>query len=157
MRFDLLIKGGEIIDPATGFFGLGDVAVRRDRIAAVAREISAASAFRVIDAAGSAGHAGPDRSARACLSRRGILRHRCRSDRCAVRRDKLVDAGSAGAFTLEGLRRHVIERAKVRIAAFVNISCIGLVAWDYELTHLDYCDVELFEMVVNQHRDIVPA
>ena len=56
---------------------------------------------------------------------------------------------------LDGLRRYVIEPAKVRIAAFVNISCIGLVAWDYELTHLDFCDVELFEMVANRHRDIV--
>ncbi|HUD59800.1 MAG TPA: amidohydrolase/deacetylase family metallohydrolase [Acetobacteraceae bacterium] len=155
MRFDLLIKGGEIIDPATGFFGLGDVAVRRDRIAAVAREIPAASAFRVIDAAGllvtpglidlhahvyhGAGYYGIDADPIGALS--GVT--------------SWVDAGSAGAFTLEGLRRHVIERAKVRIAAFVNISCIGLVAWDYELTHLDYCDVELFEMVVNQHRDIV--
>ena len=42
MRFDLLIKGGEIVDPATGYFGPGDVAVRRDRIAAVARDIPAA-------------------------------------------------------------------------------------------------------------------
>jgi predicted amidohydrolase len=44
-----------------------------------------------------------------------------------------VDAGSAGAFTLDGLRRYVIEPAKVRIAAFLNISCSGLVAWDCEL------------------------
>ena len=48
-----------------------------------------------------------------------------------------VDAGSAGAFTYDGLRRYVIEPAKVRIAAFLNISCIGLVAWDYELTQID--------------------
>ena len=53
MRFDLLIKGGEIIDPATGYFGPGDVAVRRDRIAAVDRDIPVDSAFRVIDASGS--------------------------------------------------------------------------------------------------------
>ena len=48
-----------------------------------------------------------------------------------------VDAGSAGAFTLEGLRRYIIERSQVRIAAFLNISCIGLVAWDYELTNIE--------------------
>ena len=54
-----------------------------------------------------------------------------------------VRAGSAGAFTLEGLRRYIIEQSKVRIAAFLNISCIGLVAWDYELTNIDLADVAL--------------
>jgi len=52
MRFDLLIKGGEIVDPATGYFGPGDIAVQRDRIAAVARDIPTESAFRLIDASG---------------------------------------------------------------------------------------------------------
>jgi predicted amidohydrolase len=46
MRFDLLIKGGEIIDPATGYFGLGDVAVQRDRVAAVERQIRRSRLFR---------------------------------------------------------------------------------------------------------------
>jgi dihydroorotase len=155
MRFDLLIKGGEVIDPATGYFGPGDVAVRRDRIAAVERDIPAVSAFRVIDAAGllvtpglidlhahvwhGAGYYGIDPDPVGAAS--GVT--------------SWVDAGSAGAFTYDGLRRYVIEPAKVRIAAFLNISCIGLVAWDYELTQLELCDVELFELVANQHRDIV--
>jgi dihydroorotase len=155
MRFDLLIKGGEIIDPATGTFGLGDVAVRRDRIVAVERDIPATSAFRVIDASGllvtpglidlhahvwhRGGYYGIDADPIGALS--GVT--------------SWVDAGSAGAFTLEGFRRYVIERSQVRIAAFLNISCIGLVAWDYELTQLELADVALFEMVANLHRDIL--
>ena len=72
------------------------------------------------------------------------------------RRDKLGRCRfGRRAFTYDGFRRYVIDRAKVRIAAFLNISCIGLVAWDYELTQLELCDVDLFEMVANQHRDIV--
>jgi dihydroorotase len=155
MRFDLLIKGGEVIDPATGYFGPGDVAILRDRIAVVERDIPAGSAFRVIDASGllvtpglidlhahvyhGAGYYGIDADPVGALS--GVT--------------SWVDAGSAGAFTFEGLRRHIVERARVRIAAFLNISCIGLVAWDYELTELEFCDLDLFEMVANQHRDIV--
>lgn len=155
MRFDLLIKGGEIIDPATGTFGARDIAVRRDRVAAVDRDIPADAAFRVIDATGllvtpglidlhahvwhGGGYYGVDANPLGALS--GVT--------------SWIDAGSAGAFTLEGLRRYVIESAQVRIAAFLNISCIGLVAWDYELTQIDLADVALFEMVANQHRDIL--
>ena len=99
MRFDLLIKGGEVIDPASGYFGRGDVAVRRDRIAAVERDIPAESAFRVIDAAGllvtpglidlhahvwhGAGYYGIDPDPVGAAS--GVT--------------SWVDAGSAGAFT----------------------------------------------------------
>lgn len=155
MRFDLLIKGGEIVDPATGTFGPRDVAVRRDRVTAVERDIPAESAFRVIDATGllvtpglidlhahvwhGVGYYGIDADPIGALS--GVT--------------SWVDAGSAGAFTLEGLRRYIIERSQLRIAAFLNISCIGLVAWDYELTQIELADVALFEMVANRHRDIL--
>jgi dihydroorotase len=155
MRFDLLIKGGEIVDPATGYSGPGDVAMRRDRVAAVARDIPSESAFRVIDASGllvtpglidlhahvwhGAGYYGIDADPIGAAS--GVT--------------SWVDAGSAGAFTLEGLRRYIIEQSQVRIAAFLNISCIGLVAWDYELTNIELADVALFEMVANRHRDIL--
>ena len=120
MRFDLLIKGGEILDPGTGYFGPGDVAVQRDRVAAVERQIPAESAFRTIDASGllvtpglvdmhthvwhGAGYYGIDADPIGAAS--GVT--------------SWVDAGSAGAFTLEGLRRYIIEPSKVRIAAFLS-------------------------------------
>lgn len=155
MRFDLLIKGGEVIDPAAGYFGPGDVAVRRDRVAAVARDIPVDSAFHVIDASDllvtpglidlhthvwhGASYYGIDADPIAAAS--GVT--------------SWVDAGSAGAFTIDGLRRYVIEQSQVRIMAFLNISSIGLVAWDYELTNIELADVALFEMVANRHRDIL--
>ena len=52
MRYDLLIKGGEVVDPGGGKSGRLDVAIKRDRIAAVDANIPAESAFRVIDAGG---------------------------------------------------------------------------------------------------------
>jgi len=101
MRFDLLIKGGEIVDPATGYFGLGDVAVQRDRVAAVARDIPVEAAFRLIDASSllvtpglidlhahvwhGAGYYGIEADPLGAAS--GVT--------------SWVDAGSAGAFTLE--------------------------------------------------------
>src|SRR3954447_26300173 len=52
MHFDLLIKGGEVVDPGSGYSGRLDVAIKRNRIAAVDANIPAESAFRVIDASG---------------------------------------------------------------------------------------------------------
>ena len=52
MHFDLLIKNGTVIDPASGSNGRLDVAIKRNRIATVEANIPAASAYRVIDASG---------------------------------------------------------------------------------------------------------
>ena len=59
MQFDLLIKGGEVVDDASGLSGRRDVAVRRDRIAAVDRDIPADSAFRVVFEQDSGSQASP--------------------------------------------------------------------------------------------------
>lgn len=155
MRFDLLIKGGQTIDDAAGLTGRHDVAVTKDRVAAVDRDIPASAAFRVIDATGlfvtpglidlhahvyhGATFWGID--ADAVGSRSGVT--------------TWIDVGSAGALTLEGLRRFVIEPAQVRISAFLNISYIGLTGYDFELANLAYCDVGLFEIVANLNRDIL--
>ncbi len=155
VRFDLLIKGGEVIDPDAGYTGRMDVAVKRNRIAAVDHEIPAKSAFRVIDAAGQYvtpglidmhAHVYKDVTywgvdADAIGSQTGVT--------------TWADAGSAGAITLGGFREHVIVPSRMKIFAFVNITCIGLVAQDYELAVGEYCNVEILKRVVNLNRDIV--
>src|SRR5712692_6140472 len=50
MQFDMLIKGGEVVDPGSGRVGQFDVAIKRNRIAAVDVGIPAESAVQVIDA-----------------------------------------------------------------------------------------------------------
>jgi dihydroorotase len=155
MQFDLLIKGGEVVDDTAGLSGQRDVAIKRDRIAAVDRDIPAAAAFRVIDAASlvvtpglidihthvyqGATYWGVD--ADAIGSRTGVT--------------SWVDAGSPGALSLDGFRRFIIDPAQVRISTFLNISSIGLVGQDFELCNLNYCDVDLFELVANLNRDIL--
>ena len=52
MRFDLVIKGGRVLDPGEGLDGDLDVAIDGGRIAAVERGIPAESAARTIDATG---------------------------------------------------------------------------------------------------------
>ncbi|MCX6016580.1 MAG: amidohydrolase/deacetylase family metallohydrolase, partial [Chloroflexales bacterium] len=50
--YDTLIRGGTLIDPSTNRNGSFDVAIRRDRIAAVAPHIAPESARHIIDATG---------------------------------------------------------------------------------------------------------
>ena len=50
--YDLLIKGGTVIDPSQNLNGLNDVAVEDGKIARVAPNIPAEEATRVIDVAG---------------------------------------------------------------------------------------------------------
>lgn len=40
----------------------------------------------------------------------------------------MVDAGSAGATTVNGLRRFIADKAKTRVLAFLNIAAHGLAA-----------------------------
>jgi dihydroorotase len=155
MRFDLLIKGGHVVDPGGGHEGQLDVAVKRNRIAAVDTAIPAESAVEVIDASGQyvtpglvdlhahvykgVGYWGVD--ADSVGSRTGVT--------------TWLDVGSAGAMTLQGLREFVVEPARVRIYALINISYLGLIGPDYELVFLDFCDVDICERIANLNRDLV--
>src|SRR5690348_11136766 len=51
-RYDLLLKGGRVIDPANGLDAKMDVAVSLGRIAAVEKDIPADQAGKVVDVSG---------------------------------------------------------------------------------------------------------
>jgi dihydroorotase len=155
MRFDLLIKGGHVLDAAAGRDGRMDVAIVRDRIAAVAPSIPAEAAFRVIDATGQ--YVSPG-----LVDMHAHVFHRFTAigidaenhgSRSGV--TTWIDAGSVGGYTLPGFREFVVDRSRVRIRAFLNISATGLVAHDYELAHLEYCNTRVFEIMANSNRDLV--
>ncbi|HTE91432.1 MAG TPA: hypothetical protein VK639_20960, partial [Terriglobales bacterium] len=51
-RYDLLLKGGHVIDPANNLDGIMDVAVSKSKIAAVERDIPAGQAGKVVNVSG---------------------------------------------------------------------------------------------------------
>jgi len=155
MRFDLVIKGGQTIDDAAGLTGRRDVAVLKGKIAAVEPDIPAETAYRTIDASGL--YVTPGLIDLHAHVYRGATFWGIDADAAGSRSGttSFIDAGSAGALTLEGLREFIIAPAEVRISAFLNISYIGLTGHDYELANLAYCDVRLFEIVANLNRDIL--
>lgn len=155
MRFDLLIRGGEVVDPGGGFEGMLDVAIADGRIAAVDRAIPADAAAEVLDATGQIVTPG-------LVDLHTHVFHKTTYwgiDPDPVASSSGVttwnDAGTAGALTVAGLRAFVAERARVRITAFLNISNIGLVGENHECANLAYLDVDLFRRLVETNRDFV--
>src|SRR5579883_1275837 len=51
-RYDLLLKGGRVIDPKNNISGVRDVAISGGKIAAVSANIPASSAIETVDVAG---------------------------------------------------------------------------------------------------------
>ena len=51
-HYDLLLKGGRVVDPANGRDSVMDVAVSKDKIAAVESSIPASQAAKVVDVTG---------------------------------------------------------------------------------------------------------
>lgn len=154
-RFDLLVKGGEVVDPGGGLSGSLDVAVRGGRVAAVEADIPAAAAREVIDAAGQL--VTPGLVDLHTHVYRGVTYWGIHADALAWRTGVTtwLDVGSAGAYTLQGFRQWIAEPARVRVQALLNISSVGLVAENWELANLGHCDVDLCRTLVDRNRDLV--
>lgn len=124
--YDLLLKGGEVLDPSQGLRRRLDVAVASGRIAAVQADLPEGQARRVVRISG-------------CLVVPGLIDIHTHvypgatpggidpdiagvhSGVCTV-----VDAGSGGSHTVAGLVRLVAPRAKTRLLALTHISRTGL-------------------------------
>ena len=124
--YDLVIRGGEVIDPAQGLRGAMDVAFSGGRVAALAPDIPASEAASVVDAAGRLvtpglidvhGHyfehvvpwaIGADE---ACLPN-GVT--------------TTVDAGSSGWTHFGAFREFILSRERTRLMALLNLSALGM-------------------------------
>ena len=154
MHYDILLKGGHVIDLDAGFDGPMDVAVRRNTIAAVESDIPADAAFRVFDVSGKYVTPGLiDLHAHFQLGTYWGIDADAVGSQTGV--TTWVDGGSPGALTLPQFRQTAEALSEVRVYAFVNISYIGLIGQDYELANPEYLNIELLERVVNLNRDIV--
>ncbi|RIK41498.1 MAG: amidohydrolase/deacetylase family metallohydrolase [Chloroflexi bacterium] len=155
MQFDLLIKGGEVVDPGSDRRGQLDVAIKRNRIAAVEANIPSESAHRVIDATGqyvTSGLIDLHTHVYHNVTCWGIL-----ADPVAARSGVTtwLDVGSAGAYNLMGFREFIAKPASARLYALLNISSIGLTAQTWELANLNHCDVDLCCKLIDLNRDLV--
>lgn len=155
MTYDLLIRGGEVIDPASGLRGEYDVGVSGGVIAAVAPSPFVGEAVHVVDARGQYVTPGLIDLHTHCYW--GATYFGIEPDPVAAHTGVTawLDTGSSGAYSFPGFRRYVVEASTARVFALLNISSIGLIARTYELSNLDYCEVDLGAIIVEANRDVI--
>src|SRR5215467_1841921 len=165
-RYDLLLKGGRVIDPANHIDEVRDVAVFQGKIAAVEKDIPADQAGKVVDVSKlyvtpglidihyHIGHGGAPLNwftpeARAHALPLGIPADMALQSGVTT----IVDAGTAGAETFLEEKEEVIDRAKVRVLAFLNIVANGM-GGGLEGS-LDQMDARLCAATITRYRDII--
>jgi dihydroorotase len=146
--YDLLIKGGRVIDPSVGLDAVRDVAVAGGRIAAVAADMQG-DAAETIDARGKIVAPGLiDIHTHAARSKEGPL---------MVLNDGVtgwVDAGSGGADNVDQMA--AVARGAPQIGrVLVNISRKGVVSPGGELHDLNLANVALARGAIERNRDVV--
>jgi dihydroorotase len=154
--FDLLLTGGDVVDPAAGLRGVMDVAIAGGKIVAVAPSLPAGQARRTVSARGRLVLPGlVDMHAHVLVNGHDMGLH---TDACCLRRGvtTVCDAGSTGSANFAGLRAALDHHVRTRVRAFVNLSAIGItgVSRGGELAHFPYADPEGCARTIRENADL---
>jgi dihydroorotase len=155
-KFDLVIKGGEVLDPSQSLRGKRDVGIRWGVVEAVTETIPAERALKTIDASGK-------------LVLPGLVDLHCHvypyGSAIGIPADELVQfqgtttvvsAGDAGVNNLAALRRYIVAQSRARMHAFVHIANNGLSAFPVaELYNIDNAQVEACAMALAENPDFL--
>ena len=152
--YDLLIKGGRVIDPSQGINGDNDVAVEDGKIARVAPDIPAAEASRVVEVKGKIVTPGLIDLHTHIYD--GVNGNGVEADIGGVRAGvtTMVDAGSSGCDTYGGFPRHIIPNNATEIIPFLHICRTGL-ATTPDIFSPASIDLDRTIQVVEQNRDTI--
>jgi dihydroorotase len=160
-RYDLLLKGGHVIDAKNNISAVRDVAISEGRIAAVAGNIPASDARRTIDVSDlyvTPGLVDMHTHVFAGSMNREYLGENCvRPDGFTFRSGvtTVVDAGSSGWRNFGEFRDQIINRSKTRVLAMLNIVGNGMGGRpDVEQNTKDM-DPQRTAEVAKRHSDVV--
>jgi dihydroorotase len=152
--YDLVLKGGRVVDPSCGHDGVLDVAVENGKIARVAPSIAPAEAARVIEVAGRIVTPGLiDLHAHVF---EGVNRTGVNPDLGGVLAGvtTIVDAGSAGAATFAAFPRHIIPHCQTEIVPFLHICQTGLATMP-DIIAESSINLDDTVRVASQHRGLI--
>ena len=160
-QYDLLLKGGHVIDPKNNIDGIRDVAIQAGKIAAVAASIDPSLANKTIDAKGlyvTPGvvdihtHLFHTTGIRDAWAGDNSVQPDAFSFRSGV--TTMVDAGSSGWRNFETFRHTVIDRVQTRVLALINIAGLGMMADVTEQVSSDFQPKEVAALAA-KHKDVV--
>ncbi|MBZ5516464.1 MAG: amidohydrolase/deacetylase family metallohydrolase [Acidobacteriia bacterium] len=158
--YDLLVRGGHVVDPAQGISDERDVAISGSKIARVAKSIPEAEARQVLSARGKI--VTPGLIDIHVHVYDGVAPLGIPADPNCIAKGvtTVVDAGSAGAHTFPGLRRYVIEAVDTRVYALLNISVVGQSTYSQdnphgELLELRFVNPKLAVRTIEKNRDVI--
>src|SRR4029077_16205027 len=155
-KFDLVIRGGEVLDPSQSLRGRSDVGIRWGVVEAVQESIPAERALKSNDATGK-------------LVLPGLVDLHCHvypyGSAIGIPADELVQfqgtttvvsAADAGVNNLAALRRYIVAQTRARMYAFVHIANNGLSAFPVaELYNIDNAQVEPSAMALAETPDFL--
>ncbi len=124
--YEIVLKGGRVIDPASGTDAILDIAILGDKIAAVGADLPAPSRARKINLSGSVVTPGLiDTHAHIYEHVTGDFG--LNADMVGVRSGvtTVVDQGGASALTFNGFRQYVVEPAQSRVLSFISAYLAG--------------------------------
>jgi len=155
-KFDLVVKGGEVLDPSQNLRAKRDVGIRFGVVEAVEANIPEERALKVLDASGRLvvpglidlhSHVFPYGSAI------GIPADELLPFQATT---TMVSAGDAGANNFAAFRRHIVAQTRTRLYAFVHIANVGLTPFPVaELYNIDFAQVDAAAKAVAENSDIV--
>lgn len=155
-KYDLVIRGGEVLDPSQSLRAKRDIGIRWGVIETVQETIPAERALKSIDASGK-------------LVMPGLIDLHCHvypyGSAIGIPADELVQfqatttvvsAGDAGVNNLAALRRFIVAQTRARMYAFVHIANNGLSAFPAaELYNIDVAQTEACAMALAENADFL--
>jgi dihydroorotase len=152
--YDLILKGGSLIDPSQGLSGIHDIAIEQGVIARIAPAIPDEEARRVIEAKGHIVTPGLiDLHAHVF---EGFTRFGVNPDMAGVHAGvtTIVDAGSSGSATFEGFTRHILPHCRTEIIPFLHICQTGL-ATIPDIIAEGSIDLDATLKMANRHQHLI--
>jgi dihydroorotase len=160
-KYDLLLKGGYVIDPRNRLSAVRDVAIANGKVAAVAANIASAEAFKVVDASGliiTPGLVDIHVHVYAGTGERGSYAgdNSLYPDGFTLRAGvtTIVDAGSSGWRSFDDFKERIIDRSRTRVLALLNIVGYGMRGDKFEQNLADMEATPTAEMAL-RHKGVI--
>ena len=152
--YDLLLKGGNVIDPSQDLRGALDVAVEDGKIARVAANIAVTEARRVVDIRGKTVTPGLIDLHTHVFD--GVAANGVHPDIAGVHAGvtTVVDAGSSGCATFSAFPRHILPRCETEVIPLLHICQTGL-ATNPDIIAESSIDLESTLRVAREHRGLI--